>query len=673
VSIEATAKITLIGASEALKSLQGVTRETGAAGKAAKSAADTQAAAAKKAAAAQEAAAKKAAQAQEAAAKKAADASIKEGERWAKAAQQSAMVRMRAQEKEAQAAKRIQEEAARVAARELAKVTEAAAREAAKQKRLAEKTAAAEAKARRETLRQVGGLMVTAGSGLAAGIGVAVSTARGGSKSVQERIAAGNEFRERLFSVTGAAGQTAEQREATQGKIIEASKATGKDQSELLGVVETGHAQFGDLQFFADNIKEIATIAKVANADTGEFAKAIGSVKQAFNLTGEEAIQAGYLMSASADKGSVELKDFARDFAASAGIFSMNTGQKGIGGVRQFLGASQGIATGQFGSAESATRLERFITDVNDVKVRKELKGIGISNVADASGKVDVGRLLDQLGNNSKFKSAATRQKVFTETRSLQAVESLLAAREREKTGGVGFKTIAGVSEEAGRAAISGGFASLSQEGFFKNQVAAAEMQADTMSHLDEMNTQLGAVSGAADTLEKSFGALSIWASSIAAMGVTSVLSAAIQGKLFGGAAAESGGLLGKAAGAVGGAAGASASALSATAAAGGLAGGAVMAGGALVAGAAGYALGEGINAGTSALRDDKQSLSDLLAGVLEQLASGGLGDAKSRIGATIVNSDGGSRTIVAELKEINAGLKAAAAKPTAGAPREPR
>jgi hypothetical protein len=671
VSIEATAKITLIGASEALKSLQGVTRETGAAGKAAKSAADTQAAAAKKAAAAQEAAAKKAAQAQEAAAKKAADASIKEGERWAKAAQQSAMVRMRAQEKEAQAAKRIQEEAARVAARELAKVTEAAAREAAKQKRLAEKTAAAEAKARRETLRQVGGLMVTAGSGLAAGIGVAVSTARGGSKSVQERIAAGNEFRERLFSVTGAAGQTAEQREATQGKIIEASKATGKDQSELLGVVETGHAQFGDLQFFADNIKEIATIAKVANADTGEFAKAIGSVKQAFNLTGEEAIQAGYLMSASADKGSVELKDFARDFAASSAIFSMNTGQKGIGGVRQFLGTAQGIATGQFGSAESSTRLERFITDINDVGVRKNLGKIGVKNISDASGKVDMGKLLDQLGNNSKFKSAAVRQGIFTETRSLQAIEALLAAREREKTGGTGYKTIAGVSEEAGRAAVGGGFAALQGEGFFKNQVAAAEMQADTMSHLDEMNTQLGAVSGAADTLEKSFGALSIWASSIAAMGVTSVLSAAIQGKLFGGA--ETGGLLGKAAGAVGGAAGASASALSATAAAGGLAGGAVMAGGALVAGAAGYALGEGINAGTSALRDDKQSLSDLLAGVLEQLASGGLGDAKSRIGATITNENGGTRQIVGALNEINAGLKAAAAKPTAGAPREPR
>jgi hypothetical protein len=644
-SIEATAKITLVGASEALRSLQGVTRETTTAGKAAKAAADTQTAAAKKNIAAQKDVARSADQSTrdiERSAKR-------EAERWQRLAQESAKVRMS----------------------EMAKVTQAAEREAAKQMRTAQQTAAAEVKTKRETMRQIGGLMATAGAGVAAGIGVAVATSRTGSKSVQERIAAGNEFRERLFSVTGAAGQTAEQREATQGKIIEASKATGKDQGELLGVVETGHAQFGDLQFFADNIKEIATIAKVANADTGEFAKAIGSVKQAFNLTGEEAIQAGYLMSASADKGSVELKDFARDFAASSAIFSMNTGQKGIGGVRQFLGTAQGIATGQFGSAESSTRLERFITDINDVGVRKNLGKIGVNNISDASGKVDMGKLLDQLGNNSKFKSAAVRQGIFTETRSLQAIEALLAAREREKTGGTGYKTIAGVSEEAGRAAVGGGFAALQGEGFFKNQVAAAEMQADTMSHLDEMNTQLGAVSGAADTLEKSFGALSIWASSIAAMGVTSVLSAAIQGKLFGGA--ETGGLLGKAAGAVGGAAGASASALSATAAAGGLAGGAVMAGGALVAGAAGYALGEGINAGTSALRDDKQSLSDLLAGVLEQLASGGLGDAKSRIGATITNENGGTRQIVGALNEINAGLKAAAAKPTAGAPREPR
>jgi hypothetical protein len=647
VSIEATAKITMVGASEALKSLQGVTRETSAAGKAAKAAADTQVAAAKKTTEAQ----KDVARGADKSGREIERTAEREAERWQRLAQESAKVRMAEQ----------------------AKVTRAAEREAAKQIRNAERTAAAEVKAKRETLRQIGGLMATAGASTAAGIGVAVSTARGatGHRSLEERIAAGNDFRERLFSVTGAAGQTAEQREATQSKIIEASKATGKDQGELLGVVETGHAQFGELQFFADNIKEIATIAKVANADTGEFAKAIGSVKQAFNLTGEEAIQAGYLMSASADKGSVELKDFARDFAASAGIFSMNTGQKGIGGVRQFLGASQGIATGQFGSAESATRLERFITDVNDVKVRKELKGIGINNVADSSGKVDVGKLLDQLGNNSKFKSAATRQKIFTETRSLQAVESLLAAREREKTGGVGFKTIAGVSEEAGRAAISGGFASLSQEGFFKNQVAAAEMQADTMSHLDEMNTQLGAVSGAADTLEKSFGALSIWASSIAAMGVTSVLSAAIQGKLFGGA--ETGGLLGKAAGAVGSGVSAlgATGALGSVAAAGGLAGGAVMAGGALVAGAAGYAVGEGINMATSALRDDKRSLSDMLADWMSSVT--GQNEALDRIGGKRVNAQGGTSEIVAVLKTIDAGIRANAAKPTAGAPREPR
>jgi hypothetical protein len=645
VSIEATAKITLVGASEALRSLQGVTRETTTAGKAAKAAADTQTAAAKKNIAAQKDVARSADQSTrdiERSAKR-------EAERWQRLAQESAKVRMS----------------------EMAKVTQAAEREAAKQMRTAQQTAAAEVKTKRETMRQIGGLMATAGAGVAAGIGVAVATSRTGSKSVQERIAAGNEFRERLFSVTGAAGQTAEQREATQGKIIEASKATGKDQGELLGVVETGHAQFGDLQFFADNIKEIATIAKVANADTGEFAKAIGSVKQAFNLTGEEAIQAGYLMSASADKGSVELKDFARDFAASSAIFSMNTGQKGIGGVRQFLGTAQGIATGQFGSAESSTRLERFITDINDVGVRKNLGKIGVKNISDASGKVDMGKLLDQLGNNSKFKSAAVRQGIFTETRSLQAIEALLAAREREKTGGTGYKTIAGVSEEAGRAAVSGGFTALQGEGFFKNQVAAAEMQADTMSHLDEMNTQLGAVSGAADTLEKSFGALSIWASSIAAMGVTSVLSAAIQGKLFGGA--ETGGLLGKAAGAVGSGVSAlgATGALGSVAAAGGLAGGAVMAGGALVAGAAGYAIGEGANMATSALRDDKQSLSDLLAGVLEQIAGGGLGDAKSRIGATITN-EGSTRTIVAALDRIDAGIRANAAKPTAGAPRGP-
>jgi hypothetical protein len=677
VTIEAIAKIVVRGVSEALKATQGVTRATREANKAGQEQAKASEAANKaairdhqqrikeqeKLTAATQKAATAQAKAQAKAAQAAADAATraeKEQERlaqkqadyWAKLAQKSADQRIRQEER----------------------VTQAAAREAAKQQKEAEKTAAKQKKDRDETFRRVGGAVGAVAAGALAGGMAAVGTARsiGGYKSVQERVTSANEFRERLVGVTSAAGMTAEQREATQGQVLEASKATGKDQGELLSVLETGHGQFNDLKFFADNLKEIATIAKVANADTGDFAKAVGSVKQAFNLTGEDAIKAAYLMKAGSDKGSVELKDFAKDFAAGAGIFAQNTKQTGIAGVRQFLGTAQGIATGQFGSAESSTRLERFIADVNDVDVRKGLKGIGINNVADSSGKVDVGRLLDQLGNSQKFKSAATRQGIFKETRSLQAVEALVAAREREKTGGVGFKSIAGVDEAAGRSAVSTGFDALSQEGFFKMQQLAAKQQADVTENLDKYNKQVLRVLEASGRLESAFGTLALWANSIAAAGVVgsvAKLALASRGKTGADVETAGGSLAGmavnslKTTGAIGGAA-----------AAGGVAGGAVMAAGGLFALGAGVAAGMALNEGVSAARDDKQSLSDLLAGVLEQIAGGGVvgGSAKDRIGATITNENGGTRQIVAVLEKIDTGLRAQADKPQAGGKRGP-
>jgi hypothetical protein len=643
VSIEATAKITLVGASEALKSLQGVTRETGAAGKAAKGAAEVQAAAAKKAAAAQQDVARSA------------DKSKRDIERSA--------------QRTADAEKRLAQETAKAHIAEMAKVTQAAEREAAKQRRTAEKTAAAEVKAKRETLRQIGGLMATAGAGLAAGIGTAVATSRTGSKSLQERIAAGNDFTERLVRVSSSAGLTSEESAGVQAKIIAASKSTGIDAGELLGSAETGQGQFGNLRWFADNIEEIGRISKASGADVKTLSASIGFANQAFELTGEQAKETGYALKAAADVGSVELSDLANAFAPVAGIYAMTTNQKGVKGRNQFLGMAETLNTAGFGAEGSAVRGTALLSAVSAKDTQDKLKAIGVKGFVGKDGSIDLSSLIKQLASNKKFQSADVRQKIFTEQRGQQGIEALVAARKRVKAGVAGAVDLDSFNLDtaAAKAKVDAGMDAMKDKGFFKNQVAAAEMQAHTIEHLEEMNTQLGFVSGAADTLEKSFGALSIWASSIAALGVTSVLSAAIQGKLFGGAAAAEGGLLGKAAGAVGGAFGTLGGAMGGTLAA---ASGATIAGGVALAGGVGVAAGMGFNAASSWLRDDKRSLSDMLADAMSRAT--GQNEALDRIGGTRVNAQGGTSEIVAVLKTIDAGIRANAAKPTAGAPREP-
>lgn len=678
--VEANAKIVIKGGPESLKVLQGVRRESNAASRELKKAAQDQEKAQRAATRAAEASAKaqqktardssRARQKADADAVRSAQKAQREVERvaqkqadyWQRAAQKSADARIRAEER----------------------ATVAARREAAKQEAVAKKSAETQAKDRRDTLRRAGGLLSAGAAGLLAGAAVAGGTARGiaGVKDVRERIASANEFRERLVLATGSAGMGAQEREAVQGKVLAASTSTGKDIGELMGVLETGQAQFNNLKFFADNLKEIATISKVAGADTGELAKALGFVQQAFGLSGDEAMEAAYLMKASADKGAVELKDFARDFAASAGIFAMNTQQKGLAGVRQFLGASQGVATGGFGSAESATRLERFITDLNDVDVQKGLRGIGIKNVIDkTTGKIDVANVIEQLGTNKKFQKASTRQGIFKDVRGQQAVESLMAARGRVKAGVAGavdLETISQVDAAAGRTAVTTGMKSLEGEGFFQMQQEAARMQADTVANLKSYNDQVLLVTKTADRLEKSFGTLSLWANSIATVGIVGAGVNTV-GKLAG---AGPNSTVAKALPSVANAGSAVASGAGAAIAAGSTA--VAAATGAAIAGtvAAGLAIGAGLGYGanelTSAVRDDGKSISELLADALFEAMN--KNDARFKPGGDAATSEDGAKRIVAVMQEnnrklesIDQGLRTTTQKTAPGAPRGPR
>jgi hypothetical protein len=672
--IEAKASITLTGGSAALKTLQGVTRGVNETSKAGANAAKETERWQRLAQRSHQQRMKEQDQQAKGAAKSAAQQS--------RAAESAAKAQAKAAESAAKAVERAQERASRAAARELDKYQRVADRSARESVRRAERTAAAEVKAKRDSIRQIGGLLAAAGAGALAGGLAANSTARtvSGAKDVKTRIADANAFRERLVVATQSAGLNAGERDQVQGSVLAASTKTGQDAGDLLGVIEEGQAKFNSLKFFSDNLSEIATVAKASGADTKDLATALGYMRQAFGLTDKEAIESAYLIKAAADKGSVEVKDFAKDFAAGAGIFATNTGQKGIGGVRQLLGTAQAIGTGGFGSAESATRFERFSADLNDVGVRKGLAGIGVKGFTDASGKVDVGKLIQQLSTNRKFQNAGTRQGIFKETRSLQAVEALMAANQRVragKEGAVDFRTIAGVDAESGRSSVGKSFEAIQGEGFFKFQVENAKMFENTTTHLEEFNEQALAVVRAGDKLETSFGALSLWASSIAAAGVTS----AVTGALTGGG---KGGVLGKAGSAVLGAGGTAIGALGATgaiggiAAAGGLAGAAVLGAGAVVGGLTGYYGGGAVVDGiSSSLRDDKKGAGDALGSWLFDVINGG-GDAREKIGGTSVtkagtDGNGGAKDIVRVLERIDSGIRAIENKPKPDGQRGPR
>ena len=679
--IEAKAQIVIKGGPESLKVLQGVKRETNEVAKAAQKAAKEEERAAKAAQKAQEAAA----HATQKAARDTAKVQEKAARDAARAAERSARDSERAAEREARRWQELARKSADARIRAHEAATRAAQREAAKQIETAKRTAAAEAQARRDAWRKAGGLVAAGTAGVLAGAGVAASKARGiaGIKDQRERITSANEFRERLVLATGQAGMSAAQRETVQGQVLAASTATGKDIGELMGVLEAGQAQFNNLQFFADNLKEIATISKAAGADTGELATALGYVQKAFGLSGEEAMEAAYLMKASADKGSVELADFARDFASAAGIFQMSTGQTGMGGVRQFLGAAQGVATGGFGSAESATRMKQAVTFLNKSETQKDLRAIGIKDIAGKDGKIDVGAVLDKLAANKKFMSSATkRQEIFSDAQAREGIMALIAARgqvQRGVAGAVDFNTIAAVDAAAGRSAVSETMTSMQNEGFFKMQQLAADAQADTVRNLEKYNADILLVAETSNRLEQAFGRLAFWADAIAAVGVVGALTNTV-GKLASGAAG--GGALAKAvpsfASAGGAVAGGAASAIAAGSTAVGAATAGAIAAAVGIGLAAGGAIGTVANEASSMGREDERRWSDRLGDYLFESLN--KTDARFQKGTTIDNGvgDSGKRlvTVMEEnnraLSRVEQGLRAVTMKPEPGAPRGP-
>lgn len=424
-------------------------------------------------------------------------------------------------------------------------------REAAKRLQIERDTLAKRERAMLENARRGRGLLGAAAGGVLGGATAAFGTARGvgGVRSVQERIQAGNEFKERMTIVSSQAGSTQEARAANETKLMEASKATGKDILELVGVLETGQAQFNDLQFFADHISEIATIARSSGADAGEFARALGFTRQAFGLSGDEAMEAANLMVAAAAKGSIEVKDFATSFAPVAGLFAQSTGLKGLQGVRQFLGTSQAAGTLGKSADETATLVERFIAAIGSVDVQKDLKAKAGINVKGMTPE----QIIDRLSTSGRFNKHGVKEDIFKDIREQQAVTALISARRRTvagQEGAIDIGAVAGVSAKTGAQLTQQTMTQLEGSGALSFDRQNAALQEDTLNKLADYNAQLLAVNEVSGRLEKSFGTLSLWANTIAATGLGSAIGGALGGGFGGGAAG--GGMLSKLGGAVG-------------------------------------------------------------------------------------------------------------------------
>ncbi len=586
-AIDAKIRVVMVGGAQALKTVQGVSRETKKAGTEAKKIELDRARAAKQSAAEQ-----------------------------LKVARQAAAEGVAIEKRKLKEIEKQHRMAAQAIGKWAQSITQQAKQEAAKQVKIAEQSAKTQAKAaavaRRDRGRKGAWLIGGATAGVLAGGASAMGTARGvaGVEDVRTRIQKANDFRERLIITSKQAGVSGEGREQIQSKVMDAAVQSGKDPAEVMAALELGQKQFNGLEKFAAIIGDIAVTAKASGSDIQDLTGALGYAQQAFGFTDAEMEKAMNMMVAASAKGSIELADFARDFAPVMGLFAEGTGQKGLEGLAQLLGTAQAVGTLGAGSSQSATMVERFTADLSDKDVKRKLKRAGV----DTKGK-STQQIVEQLA--TKNFSAEKLQGIFPETKSREAVTALVSARNRVASGkdpnAVDLASIASIDPSEGSSLTQSTMKDMEDSGLLALQRQAVTMQNDTIANLKAYNDQVLAVTEVSNKLEKSLGTLSLWSDSIASGGIGGGGTALL------GTLATSGGTA-AAAGAGGAAAG------------GFMASGALAVGaGVLAAGLAGYGLGTAIDKWTG--------LSDKIANALTP----GINDARDRLNENAVMPGKGS------------------------------
>ncbi len=146
---------------------------------------------------------------------------------------------------------------------------------------------------------------------------------------------------------------------------------------------------------------------------------------------------------------------------------------------------------------------------------------------------VDVGSVIEQLATNKRFQTPRQQASIFRDQQAREGIQTLISQRAKVRAGQVGavdYQMMHDSKPGEGAALTKEKMARMEDSGLLELQRLPIDMQNDTIKHFKEYNDQIVAITKATNNLEKSFGKLGVWASSIGIGGAvaagTSVLSA---------------------------------------------------------------------------------------------------------------------------------------------------
>lgn len=334
-------------------------------------------------------------------------------------------------------------------------------------------------------------------------------------------------------------------------RVSSVSRSTSTSSSDLIAGLSMAHNRFTDLDFFVENLEDIANAARAAGAPVEDFVGAIGEFRRQMGVSAEDTNELIGAMFSAAQAGSIESGNIASDFSSLIGAFSRarygreGEGTGGMGGAREALAVFEALGASGERSAPVATLASNLLSSLNNSAVRRRFRSHGV-NIADSSGHLNpMADILDAVHSSEYLRNPEHLATIMPDRQARDAMGALLTSY--DNTGSNPIRDLMAATDAgAGNLAISNINEALSGSSSGEALALAVNQEAGMLENGDALVQAMTSLVGPMAELSGRFPALTVAVESLASsMGVVaSVLGgrAIMTAAMGGGGAAVAGG-----------------------------------------------------------------------------------------------------------------------------------
>lgn len=166
--------------------------------------------------------------------------------------------------------------------------------------------------------------------------------------------------------------------DAMRERVNAVAAATNVAPGALIQGLGTFQELFSDYEGGVASLEALATAATAAGIPFDDLVRLTGEVKSQLHTTGAQGAEVMGLIAQQGVEGRITQGAWARDFVPGLGAYKLLAGSgRGLEGVREYGAIANTVATGGATSSESATQVDRLMTQLNRPEILAKLRRLG--------------------------------------------------------------------------------------------------------------------------------------------------------------------------------------------------------------------------------------------------------------------------------------------------------